>query len=333
MTAYLEHAERQRLPRSEGNRGAQPAPPIKRATWEWYIPIYFWAGGISAGSWLAATAEDLAGEGNRDVIRAGRYLALGAVLAGTGLLIADLGRPDRFLNMLRMVKTRSAMSLGAWGLALYGGITGVVGLLQAGEDGLFGRRRWLRRLSRGSAGRTLHMVGLPAALFVGGYTGVLLASTSTPSWARRRLILGPLFLASAVSSGLAAVTLALEATGRLDRAAHRRLARAEAGALTAELALAVRSRSGAKRLASARKEPSSTSLLGRLAMTAGMAAPLLLGLRQTSRRRKRGRTDLLSGVLTLAGSLALRYAVTHEGYHSARTGADTWQHTQTRHAF
>jgi formate-dependent nitrite reductase membrane component NrfD len=333
MTVSVDSVERARLPRAESNQGAQPAPPIKPATWEWYIPIYFWAGGISAGSWLAATAEDLAGESDRNVIRAGRYLALGGVLAGTGLLIADLGRPDRFLNMLRIVRTSSAMSLGAWGLALYGGVTGVGALLQAGEDGLFGRRRWLRRLSRGSVGRTVHVVGLPAALFVGGYTGVLLASTSTPSWARRRSLLGPLFLASGVSSGLAAVTLTLEAAGRLDRAAHRRLRLAEAAALTTELALAVRSRSGAKRLVSARKEPPSTGLLGRLAIAGGMAAPLLLGLARTSRRHKRARSSLLSGVLTLAGSLALRYAVTHEGYRSARTGADTWQHTQLKHAF
>jgi formate-dependent nitrite reductase membrane component NrfD len=333
MTARLENQERARLPRAESNQGAQPAPPIKPATWEWYIPIYFWAGGISAGSWLAATAEDLAGEGDRDVIRAGRYLALGGVLAGTGLLIADLGRPDRFLNMLRIVKTRSAMSLGAWGLALYGGITGLGGLLQAGEDGLFGRQRWLRRLSRGSAGRAVHLIGLPAALFVGGYTGVLLASTSTPSWARRSLLLGPLFLASAISSGLSAVSLTLEAAGRLDRSAHRRLAGAEAAALTAELTLALRSRSGAKRMASARKESPSAGVLGRLAIAGGMAAPLLLWGAQIRSRRKRARTGLFSGILTLAGSLALRYAVTHEGYRSARTGADTWQHTQPKHAF
>jgi formate-dependent nitrite reductase membrane component NrfD len=331
MTVRLEIQARARLPRAESNQGSQPAPPIKPATWEWYIPIYFWAGGISAGAWLAATAEDLAGEGNRDVIRAGRYLALGGVLAGTGLLIADLGRPDRFLNMLRIVKTRSAMSLGAWGLALYGGITGLGALLQAGEDGLFGRQRRLRRLSRGPAGRLVHVIGLPAALFVGGYTGVLLASTSTPTWARRRLLLGPLFLASAVSSGLSAVTLALEATGRLDKSAHRRLARAEAAALTTELALAVRSRSRAKRMASAGNESPASGVLGRLAIAGGMAAPLLLGVAR--RRRRRARTSLLSGILALAGSLALRYAVTHEGYRSARTGADTWQHTQPKHAF
>ena len=140
-------------PPADEQEGRQPASPIKEATWKWYIPIYFWLGGISAGSWLAVTAEDLAGENDRELVRAGRYLALGSVLAGTTLLVLDLGRRERFLNMLRIARSRSAMSLGSWGLTVFGAFTGLAALLQAAEDGWFGAwprlERWSRRWAAG----------------------------------------------------------------------------------------------------------------------------------------------------------------------------------------
>ncbi len=324
-----------------------PAPPIKPATWEWYIPIYFWLGGISAGAWLIAAAEDVAGEGDRAVIGTARYIAVGSLLGGTGLLIADLGRPDRFLNMLRIVRPRSAMSLGSWGLTAYGGVTAAGALLQAAEDGLLGRRSSLARMSRGWVGRGVHLGGLPLALFVGGYTGVLLASTSTPSWSRRTGTLGPLFLSSAVSSGVAAVATALELRGRLGPRVQRRLARAEAVALSAELLLALRGRAHVADLASTRAEPLSDRAARALTLGAGVALPLMLeggfargwGNGTGRRRKRRGRLalrqrpsrrklGLVASGLALAGALALRFLTTREGIRSARTPADTWRATR-----
>ncbi|HEU4647816.1 MAG TPA: NrfD/PsrC family molybdoenzyme membrane anchor subunit [Gemmatimonadales bacterium] len=302
-----------------------PAPPVKPAAWEWYIPIYFWAGGIAAGSWLAFTAEQLAGDGDSAVVRAGRYLALGGVLGGTVLLIVDLGRPDRFLNMLRIVRARSTMSLGAWGLALFGGLTGVAGLLQAAEDGWLGRQPALARLSRGSAGRALHLLGLPAALFVGGYTGVLLETSSTPAWSRQARRLGPLFLASAVSSGLAAVDAVVGARNGVRPKVRRRLARAGAAALAAELALELRSHAAARTLPSIRRDGLLAQTARAVTIGAGIAAPLALALGR-SRARRNGRARL-GDALVLAGSLGLRFLVTREGLRSARTPADTWQLT------
>jgi formate-dependent nitrite reductase membrane component NrfD len=205
-------------------------------------------------------------------------------------------------------------------------------MLQAGEDSLFGDRAWLAQLSRGPVGRVLHLLALPPALFVGGYTGVLLASTSTPSWGSRTMILGPLSLASAVSSGMAAVTLILLASGRVRRRVHRRLAGAEAAALAVELGLALTSQAQTRRLPSARSEPFSGRLLRAVTLLGGMAAPLALGL--TSRRRVRPkRQKALTAGLAIAGSLALRYLLTREGYRSAGSGGDTWQYTRQKHAF
>ncbi len=316
-------------------------PPVKPAPFEaTYIPTYFWLGGIAAGAWLAATAEDLAGEDDRDVVRAGRYLTLASVAGGTGLLIADLGRPERFLNMLRVFRARSAMSLGAWGLSTFGAYSGMAAALQGAEDGLLGERPALARLSRGQLGRLVHLAGLPAALFVGSYTGVLLSSTSTPSWAARTGVLSPLFAASAVSSGLAAVTAALYLADDPAPRTVRRLARAHAVAAAAETGLHLADRRVAARLPS-HAQASKPRRLAELAMlAAGMLAPVALaGLeawaagRADRMEREPGSGEpaarargfgLAAAGLTLAGSLALRFLTVNEGERSARTPADTW---------
>lgn len=304
-------------------------PPVKRAPWEPCIPIYFWLGGISAGSWLAATAEDVAGAGDRAVIRVGRLLAAGSLGAGTVLLIADLGRPERFLNMLRLFKPRSAMSVGAWGLAAYGAVTGLAAATQIAED-VTGRR-----MDR--AGRALHLAGLPLALFVGAYTGTLLSSTATPAWAARAGTLAPLFLFAGASNGLAAVSLALEATGAGSDAARRRLARAEIAALTGEWILLALDRARANRLPSVSAASRRSRRALALTALAGVALPLALQVdnaRKPERKRRlfsrskerRPNRSILAAGLALAGGLALRYLVTREGYRSAATPADTWTH-------
>lgn len=313
--------------RGEDVGDVRRAPPIKQPIWKWYIPIYFWSGGISAGAWLAAAAEDITGGSDRDLIRAARYIAAGGIAAGTVLLIADLGRPDRFLHMLRIVRPRSTMSLGSWGLTAFGAWSGLAALLQALDDGLLGRSRIFARLSRGQAGWVLHAMGLPLALFVGGYTGVLLGTTSVPSWARRARLLGPLFTSSAISTGMSAVSLALDATGGATRSgARRRLARSESVALAAELALAMINHRAARSLPSARDESSFVRAARALMFGAGMALPLAAQLRSSTSRRHSGSSPL-AALLTLAGGLTLRFITTHEGRRSALTPDDNWVHT------
>src|SRR3712207_8061149 len=113
------------------------------------------------------------------------------------LLIMDLGRPERFVNMLRIFKPRSPMSMGAWCLSLFGGLlSGAVGA------DLLGRKREARVLG----GATAVTGG-----YLGSYTGVLLATTAVPLWARSRLFLGPIFVATATATGAAATRLALVA--------------------------------------------------------------------------------------------------------------------------
>src|ERR687884_2170656 len=98
-------------------------PVIKEPTWEWEIPWYFFAGGLAgASSGLAAVAR-LAG--NDKLARRALLAALGGATVSPVLLVADLGRPDRFYNMLRVFKPTSPMSMGTWILTAFGSSTGV----------------------------------------------------------------------------------------------------------------------------------------------------------------------------------------------------------------
>ena len=172
-------------------------PVMKAPVWTWEVPVYFWTGGIASGSAFVALACDLAGD-HRSA-RIARLVALGALAPSPPLLIMDLGRPERFYNMLRVFKPRSPLSMGAWALSAFGGlVTGAVGA------DLLGRERTARGLGAATA-----LVGG----YLGSYTGVLLASTAVPVWARSRLFLGPIFVATATATGAAATRLVLVATG------------------------------------------------------------------------------------------------------------------------
>ena len=143
-------------------------PIIKPPVWTWEVPLYFWFGGIAAGSSFVALACDLAGDERSARGRA--QVALGALGPSPPLLIADLGRPERFLNMLRIFKPRSPMSMGAWCLTVFGDLAAARG-----------RRRPARR---GRAAQRLGAANAVLGGYLGSYTGVLLASTAVPLWAR-----------------------------------------------------------------------------------------------------------------------------------------------------
>ena len=93
---------------------------LKAPTWEWHVAVYFFLGGASAGSFLFASLAELFGHGRFSAFsRNGYRAAFAAFLPCPGLLIADLGRPERFLHMLRVFKPSSPMNLGSWTLAAY----------------------------------------------------------------------------------------------------------------------------------------------------------------------------------------------------------------------
>src|ERR687889_866941 len=136
-------------------------PPIKEHTWTWEVPVYFWLGGIGAGSHLISTVAQLLGWKDPAFFRATRYTVLVTMILSPILLIMDLGRPERFYNMLRIVKLRSPMSTGSWALTSFGTLSGLVATAQAARDGLLGRDNALARIAGALPARIVSVLALP----------------------------------------------------------------------------------------------------------------------------------------------------------------------------
>jgi hypothetical protein len=272
-------------------------PIINPPVWTWEIPLYFWFGGIAAGSSFVALACDLAGDERSAAVA--RKVALGALGPSPVLLIMDLGRPERFVKMLRIFKPRSPMSMGAWALTLFGNLAAAA----VGAD-LLGRRREARAIGAANA-----VVGG----YLGSYTGVLLASTAVPVWARSRLFLGPIFVCTAAATGAAACRLALVATGLpVGHPTRNALGTVETAAMTSELVLSIVNERRLGPLASGLEEgrPGTLFKLAKWGVRAGLAL-----------RFARGRGPWVhhcASALYLAAGLAFRYAWVGAGRRSAQ---------------
>src|SRR5699024_320452 len=149
-------------------------PVVKAPPWREPIAVYLFLGGVAGGSGLLAFGAQLT---SRPALRrSSRMVALGAVGAGNLALIEDLGRTERFLNMMRTVKVTSPMSLGTWILGGFATCSGVLGALEV--DRMTGRRlplSGLRRLLDGTeAPASLGQAAL--APLLASYTGALLGN-------------------------------------------------------------------------------------------------------------------------------------------------------------
>jgi formate-dependent nitrite reductase membrane component NrfD len=208
-------------------------PVLKAPTWRWEIIWYFFFGGLAAGCYVIASIATLFGSHeDRAVARAGYYLSLLSLLPCPILLIKDLGRPERFLHMLRIFKVKSPMSMGTWGLVSFSLFSGVTAVIQAARDGIFGRWRGPQLLAA-LPQRFLAIPGTVLGVFLGGYTGVLLTATSIPLWSRSK-VLGAIFISSAVSTSSALISLVLRLTRTPTQVLHK-LERLEWVALLVEM--------------------------------------------------------------------------------------------------
>lgn len=171
-------------------------PIVKFPPWEWPIAGYLFLGGLAGGSSLLGAGAQLTG--NAELARNARLTAFGAASVGSAFLVADLGRPERLLNMFRVFKLSSPMNVGAW---ILGGFSGLAAIPAAREiDELTGRRlplpgavRDLLAFAATPAGLGAGLLGSPLA----AYTAVLLGDTSVPAWQGARNYLAPLFVSSA----------------------------------------------------------------------------------------------------------------------------------------
>ena len=287
-------------------------PPIKHAHWTWQIPVYFWIGGIGAGVHLFSTMAQILGHRDAALTRTSRYTVLATMLLSPMLLIWDLGRPERFYNMLRILKLRSPMSTQSWSVFAFGNLSGMISARQAAEDGLLGDDNSLVRLVKLIPARALSILAVPVGLNVGSNTGNLISATSVPLWARNWLFMGPTFLASGLSTALSWLSLVLHLTRSGEEKTLRTLHRAEKATIVIEAGLIaaslIRMSKWSKPLFSREVAP----LFVGGTLIGGIVAPMALLLGKESRSK-----SMLASVLALGGGLAFRFAIIKGGRISA----------------
>ena len=293
-------------------------PLLHKAHWGWEIIVYFFLGGIAGGSYLASSLAHLFGsDEDTDLVRAGRYISLICIAISPILLVKDLGRPERFLHMLRVLKFRSAMSLGTWGLSTFGLFCGLTAVHQAAKDGLFNWFPFVAKILRALPVKIIESVGSLFGLFVASYTGVLLSSTAVPIWGRARRILGPLFLTSGVSSGLASLSLILS-FGRHNRRTLEKVERAEMVVMTTELGLISAIPAVLGPLAKPLTKGKTATFFGTGTLGGGLLIPLIArGLWKFTKKPTPRGLNIGASLLVLIGGMILRYVWVVAGRASA----------------
>lgn len=280
-------------------------PVVKPAPWGHEIGLYLFLGGVAGGSGLLAAGAQLTG---RNMLRRNaRLSAMVAVLISLVALVKDLGRPERFVNMMRTVKLTSPMSLGTWILTAFS--TGLGVTVAAELDRMTGQRlplgplRPVLRAVEGPAGIEAAVFAAPVA----AYTAVLLADTATPTWNAAHRDLPFVFVSSAslAASGLAMVTTPVAEAGPARRFA-----------VLGVLGDVIATRYMERRMDPIAAEPLHHGHPGEMLkwserlVIAGGLGPLLGGGRRA--------VAVLSGLALMAGSALTRFGVFEAGLESAR---------------
>lgn len=266
-------------------------PIVKEPTWTWEIPVYFFAGGLGGASAALSLGARIAGQDK--LARTSLYVGAAGDLVSPMLLISDLGRPERFLNMLRVFKVTSPMSVGSWVLVFSGGASSTAALLE-----LLGVLKPIKLLAE----IVCAAFGPPLAT----YTGALVANTAVPVWSEGRAELPFVFGSSACASAGAASALLLH-PDEAPPAGSRAAARSASSAM----------RLMEHRLGPLVGEPYKQGLAGKLTRASKLCTATGAGV--LAWRGQRIRAAAIDGsALMLAGGMLLRWGVYKAGLASAK---------------
>jgi formate-dependent nitrite reductase membrane component NrfD len=284
-------------------------PVLKQPVWIWTVPAYFFVGGTAGAAMTMGLAAQLFG-GARLRAFDERCRWIGAIGGGVGsvLLIADLGRTTRFLNMLRVFRPSSPMSVGSWVLALATPLSAGSALLSPNRGAL--------RFAGYAAGVGAGILGMPLAT----YTAVLLNHSAVPVWLSTRRSLPLLFGASSAAS-LASV-LDLMPLKDHESEVVRRFGIAGRVAEVAACEIVKRDANANPRVGRPLREGVSGALW-QVAEGLAIASALLSIWPGKSKARRTA-----AGICGILGGLALRFAVFHAGKASARDPLATFQQQQ-----
>jgi len=163
------------FPMASPETGYYGIPLLKEPAWTWQIPLYFFVGGAAGAAAVVGAIADYTGA-DRKLVRDARWIAAAGSVLSPVLLIADLGRPSRFLNMLRVFKPQSPMSVGVWTLVGFSAGASATAFAQFLGD-RYGSSFPVRVMERAGQAASLAF-GLPLS----NYTGVLIGATAIPAW-------------------------------------------------------------------------------------------------------------------------------------------------------
>ena len=267
-------------------------PIVKEPVWKPEIPTYLFTGGLAGGSSVMHLLAKLSG--NERLAKSALYVGAAAEIVSPILLISDLGRPERFLNMLRVFKVTSPMSVGSWILFVSSGATNTAAALELLD---------ILKPIRVLAGLVSFASGPPLAT----YTGALLANTAIPVWSEARDELPWLFGLSAAASAGAAAAICTPT----DVAGPARRAAVAGVALELGLMKAMEKKLG---FVGEVYKQGEAHRYGRISKVCTAAGAGLLAWRGKQSRA----AAATGGALILAGELALRWSVFKAGFQSAR---------------
>lgn len=188
------------FPQASPETGYYGVPLLKQPQWTWQVPLYFFVGGAAGSCGVIGALADWVGD-DHELARHARWMALGGGMLSGALLTWDLGKPQRFLNMLRVFKPQSPMSMGAWILAGFTNAAAAASFADVVSD------RWGPLLPV----KIIGGLGKLGSLALGGpfhnYTGVLIGATVIPAWNKNITSLPVHFGMSGLQSAVALLEL------------------------------------------------------------------------------------------------------------------------------
>lgn len=279
---------------------------LKEPVWIWSVPVYFYVGGLAGGG--AVLAAVLHGKKRfRDLTAKCRILTFLGTTLEPALLTWDLGRMSRFVNMLRVFRPSSPMSIGSWSLAGTGALAALTMLM--------GGRKSTALLPYSTAA---------GGLIVSGYTGVLLGNTANPLWHEKRNMLPLLFTSSSIAS--TAGVLQLLPLNEDEEAVVRRFGLVGKVGEAACMIAMERSAGDNGEAIHVVKKGKGGVLWNAAKVT--LAAGLVLDMMPVKAPAKR----VVSGLLTTIGAVCLRFALLETGKSAAREPQATIQPQRRRAA-
>ena len=291
------------FPMATAETGYYGVPLLKEPQWTKEVPLYLFVGGAAGAAAVVGSAANFLTQDD-ELVRSARWVAAVGGILSPALLSMDLGRPSRFLNMLRVFKLQSPMSVGAWTLTAFSSFSAAAAFANAMRQKLDATPVYILENAAG-------VLAAATGLVMSSYTGVLIGATTIPVWNRNVGELPIHFGASGLSA----------AVGLLEMMGHRRSRALQMLGLGAAIfecwegwRIESRQQPGL--------DPLKRGTSGWMVRTGGaLSGPVPAALRALSMILGNEGSRALrrwAGISAVAGSLITRIAWVHAGHVSAR---------------